>query len=701
MSQQSNGKLRVAIYARVSTRMQAEAGHSVETQERNCRTYCDRAAGVGNYKAEVFADRGRSGEVLIRQIAKPGEKWRPGLSELVERCREFDWVVIDEVDRMAREEFVWYYILYRYLDPLRVSLRIVSGNLNLDNPEHRLIAGIKSNLGKQDLRMLRRRICDAHESRRQAGCYPTSHAPWGWRWQDREKLAPGQWRTIEPHAERLPWVKWMADKLLDEGWGTPRIAKALHRRADQHPELQRHWTASVVRRILIQPIHAGYLPPHAGYKPSDPQPLIQGKHYDQRLYDLDTYTRILDTLHQRHYLPSRTLGDENFPLLKVVHCGHCGLRLYAHRSNSSRDRFYRCPPSEAGESRDCPGLMLKAETLEAHVFAALADFASSPLMGRLVGEEAEKLLASRQGELGEEIRQVEADLAKLDDKLHQWADAFTEGKLSEVQFHKVSRRWQGQYEELQARHQELTRRRERGSTDRQMMDRVRGALSTFSETFQSLPVSRQREILLQIIEHLTLEREEGGLLMRLKLRFLPAAEQLLPPGKGRPKAGLKSLSDRQLALLKLLDEGLSCGQIAAQWEVERSVPYALLWKARKQTGLADTQQLIQAAHSYIQAALPRLPLQGRVLPRRSGLHFPRRETQVMDLLVLGNTYEKVRQQLGFQRRSSVSVITLKVRRRLGVKTTQEAIAWWQENRDEDGAPKGCATHRHRERTNRA
>ena len=39
-------KANVAIYTRVSTTMQVEKGHSLDTQERLCREYCDRQWGT-------------------------------------------------------------------------------------------------------------------------------------------------------------------------------------------------------------------------------------------------------------------------------------------------------------------------------------------------------------------------------------------------------------------------------------------------------------------------------------------------------------------------------------------------------------------------------------------------------------------------------------------------------------------------------
>ena len=672
MRAQDQHDIRVAVYSRVSTDMQAEHGYSLGTQERLCREYCDREFGPDGYSLQVFEEPGRSGATKIRQLARKGDKVRPVLSDLVDQIEAgfFTHLVTYEVSRVAREDYLWHMIRHAVLKPNSVSLRIVCGNLNMDNENDALTADMQELLGTRERLMIRRRILDAHESRRQAGYWPNGAPPWGWKWQDLDEVARGDRRNIVPDPERAPYVEFMVDKLLNEGWGCRRIAAEMQNTGVLSGRKNRKWTTMSVYRIVTNHGQAGYIRLKDGT-------LKKARHHEQRFYDFGTYERILQTLSGRNTPKTRTLSDEDFPLLGVLHCGHCGKRMYAYRGGTADNRFYRCGSSELGEGRECPGVMKKAELIEPHVYSAIADFASSPLMSRLVGEEAEKLLAARQGQLADEIEQRDNELAALDNKLQNWAEAFTEGKMSEVQFHKVSAAWQKQYDQLVESKSDLESRLENGSADRQTIARIRAALHDFAKTFESLPVSRQREILLELLDRLTLERGDDALILRLKIRFLPEMEYHIPTFKDGPDSGIEALTDRQLALLKLLDDGLKLTQIAQQWQVVKSSTRSTLYAAKEKTAIADTDHLVEAARPYFEAALPRLPLQGRMLPQRDPSKLTPRQRQVLSRVAAGRVYRQIGNELGISL-STVGVAMHAIREKLHVESTREAIEWWNE-----------------------
>jgi len=672
MTPQDEHNTRVAAYSRVSTGMQAEHGHSLGTQVRLCREYCDREFGPDSYSFEVFEEPGRSGAAKIRQLAKKGDKVRPVLSDLVDQVEagRFTHLVIYEVSRVAREDFLWQTIRHAILEANSVSLRIVCGNLNLDDENDAFTADMQELMGTRERAMIRRRILDAQASRLQAGYWSNGTPPWGWKWQDPGEVAQGDRRNIVPDPERAPYVKFMVDKLLNEGWGCRRIAAEMQKTGALSGRKSRKWTTTAVHRIITSYGQAGYIKLKDGT-------LKKARHYDHRYYDLETYERIRQTLSDRKTPRTRTLSDEDFPLLGVLHCGHCGRRMYAHRGGTTDNRFYRCGLSELGEVRECPGIMKKADVIEPHVFGAIADFASSPLMSRLVGEEAEKLLASRQGQLGDEIKQRDNELAALDKKLQSWAEAFTEGKMSDVQFHKVSASWQKQYDQLVENKSDLESRLENGSADRQMIVRIRAALDDFAKTFESLPVSRQREILLELLERLTLERGDEMLILRLKIRFLPEIEYHIPGFRGRPDSGMEALTERELAVLKLLDDGLKLTEIAEQWQVSKSAPRCVLYRAKEKTEIADTNQLLEAARPYVEAALPRLPLQGRVRLQGDPSKLTPRQQQILSRVAAGKLHREIGNELGINP-TTVGVAMYAIRDKLQVQGTKEAIEWWNE-----------------------
>ncbi len=388
-------EIRAAIYTRVSTSMQADEGHSLATQEALCQEYCDRKWGTDNYTMEVFREPGQSGAATVRQVPQLEGKPRQVLSDLIDRVKadEFTHIIIYDVDRMAREDFLWKSIRLLFLEPNRVSLRVVSSDLNMEDENDAFQGDLQALLAAWERNNIRHRILDAQEQRRQAGYPSTGHTPWGWKWEDKDKVESGKYRGFVRNPERAPYVQEMVDMLLDEGKSLRMIAEHMHETGILSGRKRRAWTSQRVRDIITHPVHAGYIRLKKEGCPLKDRPLKRGQHYSHRLFDPETRQRILQTLGERAVLPSRTVTDENSPLLGTVRCGHCGWRLYVHRGPDGT-RYYQCRSSELGEPRDCPGVMKKAEVVEAHVFEAIADFASSPAMSRLVGEEAEKMLAS-------------------------------------------------------------------------------------------------------------------------------------------------------------------------------------------------------------------------------------------------------------------------------------------------------------------
>ncbi len=245
--------------------------------------------------------------------------------------------------------------------------------------------------------------------------------------------------------------------------------------------------------------------------------------------------------------------------------------------------------------------------------------------------------------------------------------------MSEQQFNKVSGKWQRDYDQLSAEIEELQQRLDNSAGAREAMDRIQTALEDFAHTFQALEVVRQREILQQLLDKLTLEWTDDHLLLKLKIRFLPEAKYELPRFRSRPESGLESLTNQELALAKLLGDGLDYKDISNKWDVTPSLPRTLLARMKKKTGIRDTEQLIAAAWPYVEKALPRLPLEGRMVAKNhSASRFTPREKQVMDLLVEGKSYKQVADELSITY-SCVANMVYYVRRKLDVETTDEAI----------------------------
>ena len=108
--------MKVAIYTRVSTQMQAEKGISLEAQKDTLIKYCN----DNNYQYEVFQDAGISGKSIDK---------REKLQELLNRLKEFDIVLCWSLSRLGRNTRDNLNIIYEF-DKKNIAFMTYSENID-------------------------------------------------------------------------------------------------------------------------------------------------------------------------------------------------------------------------------------------------------------------------------------------------------------------------------------------------------------------------------------------------------------------------------------------------------------------------------------------------------------------------------------------------------------------------------------------
>jgi DNA-binding CsgD family transcriptional regulator len=320
--------------------------------------------------------------------------------------------------------------------------------------------------------------------------------------------------------------------------------------------------------------------------------------------------------------------------------------------------------------------MRKAEVVERAVARTIGDFVSSPTLSALVGEEAEALLRERAKSRAEELHKLEQEKEKLGQRLTTLAETFTDGLMSPESFSRVTREWTDKEAQLSVRIAELSRDGEQTAADRRMLARVEEALRSFPTTWEDLPPQRIRELLLQLVETLTLARDDasaGQLLLTTKLRFMPEMVTRIPTGTLRPdgRGTRREPTLRQLAAIALKTQGLSDADCARRLGVQLPAIRGYLHNARRRTGAATNEELFDSCADLLQEYAALLPLDGRVkMPHpESPEPLSPRQRQVWELRAKGLTYRQIAEQLGTTV-GSVSAHMHEARRRLGITREQ-------------------------------
>jgi site-specific DNA recombinase len=189
--------MQAVIYARVS--LLRNGGRSVEDQERECRSECDRR---GWDVRAVFCDRGISASRYGKQ--------RPEWEKCKKALRADDILVTWECSRNQRdlEEFVH---LRNMCADIGVLLSYSGRVLDLSKGDDRFTGGLDALLAERESEQLRERVLRGKRAGLLAG-RPAGRCPWGYRIKEVDGVqVPGVW---EPHPVEAPKIKEAVARIL-------------------------------------------------------------------------------------------------------------------------------------------------------------------------------------------------------------------------------------------------------------------------------------------------------------------------------------------------------------------------------------------------------------------------------------------------------------------------------------------------------
>ena len=144
-------------------------------------------------------------------------------------------------------------------------------------------------------------------------------------------------------------------------------------------------------------------------------------------------------------------------LTGLITCGRCGRRNVGTAATGKRHRYryYSCWSRQRYGKETCEGERVRADALEAAVFAALGDLYADPgIIGRAVAvRRRQAAVGARQRR--DELAATEAELAKTKAAVDSYMHAFENGTVSEEMFGKRVRELGRKAQILRARRAEL------------------------------------------------------------------------------------------------------------------------------------------------------------------------------------------------------------------------------------------------------
>jgi site-specific DNA recombinase len=185
--------------------------------------------------------------------------------------------------------------------------------------------------------------------------------------------------------------------------------------------------------------------------------LFDGVH--EPLVDELTFQRAQAILRERGKDISRRRGNASaFLLSGVVRCASCGKAYVgmSARGNGGRYEYYACSGRQKHGPKACRNERVPRQKLERAVLQQLASlYRDSDLVAEALAQ-AERESARARPEIEQRLASVKAEIARAEQALERYYEAFEQGKLSPERCDERLSRLQARLEDLRAQEAELS-----------------------------------------------------------------------------------------------------------------------------------------------------------------------------------------------------------------------------------------------------
>ena len=302
-------KKRCFIYARVSTRTQAEEGYSIPEQLERLNKYAD---AMDWLVAEVYVDPGYSGATTSR----------PGLQELVANVDNADIVLVDKLDRLSRSLQDTLYLIntFKQHDAAFVSR---AEAFDTSSAFGRATVGILAVFAELEREKIKERTHDGLVGRAKAGLWHGT-APTGY-YKSTDKETAGI--LIKDEHENMQ-VREAGIRTLNR---EPLIDIVNSFNEKGYRIKGKPWTVTTLRRMLQKRAYLGEVPFAGEWYPGLHEPT----------FTVDEFNGIQQVLYERsikneHYMPGKKYTA---PLGGLLYCKQCGAKYHYRKAHSDPKRL--------------------------------------------------------------------------------------------------------------------------------------------------------------------------------------------------------------------------------------------------------------------------------------------------------------------------------------------------------------------------
>ncbi len=324
--------LRVALYARVSTDMQAEEGHSLAAQLTEMRELAQQR---GWQITAEFVDPGYTGSDMER----------PGLQALLAAVKagECDIVLVHELSRLSRRIFDTFALFEKFSKHSVGFASVKDHDFDFSSPTGRLFLTILAALNQYYVDLLKMHTQKGKHQRIRDGLYNASQPPYGYRHVGDARTPP----EIVP--EEAPVVRLLFERYATGRYSYQDLADLLNAQGHQ-TRAGLNFSKDTIADMLRNPFYMGQVVYKQRQRAQGAGDIQPGQHpalIEPALWEACHQMRA------RHLSASRPFQPQVRPYMlgQILQCHACGRRLRAQ--NTTSGRYYR-EMSNARGFHDCP-----------------------------------------------------------------------------------------------------------------------------------------------------------------------------------------------------------------------------------------------------------------------------------------------------------------------------------------------------------
>ena len=537
--------LRSAIYARVSSEQQAQAG-TIESQVEALRKRV--AEDELDLESELeFVDAGYSGATLVR----------PALEKLRDMAAAgcLDRLYVHSPDRLARK-YAYQVLLVDELKQSGVEIVFLNHGVG-DSPEDSLLLQVQGMVAEYERAKIQERCRRGKlHAARKGKISALGDAPYGYRYVSIHE--GGGQASFEILLDEAKVARQIFEWVGTEGCTIGQVCKRLQDSEILTKKGKRHWDSSTVWGMLKNPAYKGMaafgktrlgerrpmLRPQRG---APEQPRRPYSRYDEpkekwtyipvpAIIGEGLFEVVQEKLADNRARSRERLRGPSHLLQGLAVCGRCGYAYHGVRASKVTNgkrygyTYYRCGGTGSarfGGQEICSNKTVRGDTLEQAVWQDVCSLLSDP---QRIEQEYQRRLAEKPRDCWGGAEQLRQTIGKIRRGMSRLIDSYQEGLLEKIDFEPRIRKAKERLRQLEADLEQCIDEEEQRRTLSLVIGRMKEFANTVTDGLTNADWATRRALIRAVVKKVEITEED----VRIVYKISPD-----PPARERQEKSLQ------------------------------------------------------------------------------------------------------------------------------------------------------------------